>query len=131
MLLFGVNFNVYVFMLLRRFRMAFRQSEVWCYFSIVGTAIIVVALNTLSFYDNAAMAFHHAAFSVSSIITTTGFATVDFNLWPELSRIILVLLMVIGACAGSTGGGMKVSRIMILGKACRSEVGKLLNPREV
>ncbi len=131
MLLFGVNFNAYVFLLLRRFRMALHQSEVWTYFAIVGTAVLIITVNTLSLYDSAYMAFHHAAFSVSSVITTTGFATEDFNLWPELSRMILVLLMVVGACAGSTGGGMKVSRIMILCKACRSEVGRLLNPREV
>lgn len=131
MLLFGVNFNFYVFLVLRRVRMALYQSEVWTYFGIVAAAILIIAINTRSMYDSAYMAFHHAAFSVSSIITTTGFATENFDLWPELSRMILVLLMVIGACAGSTGGGMKVSRIMILCKSCRSEVGKLLNPREV
>ena len=131
MLLFGVNFNVYVFLLLRRFRAAFHQSEVWVYFGIVGASVLIITINICSMFPSVFQAFHHAAFSVSSIITTTGYATVDFDQWPQLSRMILVMLMVIGACAGSTGGGMKVSRFMILFKFCRGEIGKLLQPRQV
>ena len=88
-------------------------------------------MNTLSYYPRVYDAFHHAAFAVSSIITTTGYGTVDFNLWPELSRVILVFLMIIGACAGSTGGGLKVSRLIILFRAARAEIHRLLHPHTV
>ena len=131
MLLFGVNFNFYVFLLLRRVRMALHQSEVWVYFGIVAASVLLITINIHRGFSSVFQAFHHALFSVSSVITTTGYATVDFNQWPELSRMILVLLMIVGACAGSTGGGMKVSRIMMLCRACRSEVSRLLHPRQV
>ena len=131
MLLFGINFNFYVFLLMRRFKTALRISEVWAYLGIVASAVLIITINVLPQSAGVFPAFHHALFSVSSIITTTGYATADFNLWPELSRILLVILMLVGACAGSTGGGMKVSRIMILIKSCRCEVSRLLHPREV
>ena len=131
MLLFGINFNFYVFLLMRRFKTALRISEVWAYLGIVASAVLIITVNILPQSAGVFPAFHHALFSVSSIITTTGYATADFNLWPELSRILLVILMLVGACAGSTGGGMKVSRIMILIKSCRCEVSRLLHPREV
>ncbi len=131
MLLFGINFNFYVFLLMRRFKTALRISEVWVYLGIVASAVLIITINVLPQSAGVFPAFHHALFSVSSIITTTGYATADFNLWPELSRILLVILMLVGACAGSTGGGMKVSRIMILVKSCRCEVSRLLHPREV
>ena len=131
MLLFGINFNFYVFLLMRRFKTALRISEVWAYLGIVASAVLIITVNILPQSVGVFPAFHHALFSVSSIITTTGYATADFNLWPELSRILLVILMLVGACAGSTGGGMKVSRIMILIKSCRCEVSRLLHPREV
>ena len=131
MLLFGINFNFYVFLLMRRFKTALRISEVWVYLGIVASAVLIITVNILPQSAGVFPAFHHALFSVSSIITTTGYATADFNLWPELSRILLVILMLVGACAGSTGGGMKVSRIMILIKSCRCEVSRLLHPREV
>ena len=131
MLLFGINFNFYVFLLMRRFKTALRISEVWAYLGIVASAVLIITVNILPQSTGVFPAFHHALFSVSSIITTTGYATADFNLWPELSRILLVILMLVGACAGSTGGGMKVSRIMILIKSCRCEVSRLLHPREV
>ena len=131
MLLFGINFNFYVFLLMRRVKTALRISEVWVYLGIVASAVLIITVNILPQSAGVFPAFHHALFSVSSIITTTGYATADFNLWPELSRILLVILMLVGACAGSTGGGMKVSRIMILIKSCRCEVSRLLHPREV
>lgn len=131
MVLFGVNFNVYFFMLMRKFRTAARSTEVWTYLGIVAASTLVITANIVSLFPTVHDAFHHAFFSVSSIITTTGFATVDFNQWPELSRIILVMLMVVGACAGSTGGGVKVSRIVIVAKAAAFEVRKLLHPRSV
>lgn len=131
MVLFGVNFNFYFFMLMRKFRTAVRNTEVWTYFAIIAVCTLAIAANILPLFPSFRDALHHAFFSVSSVITTTGFATVDFNLWPELSRLILVMLMVIGACAGSTGGGFKVSRVLIIAKAAIYEVRKLLHPRTV
>ena len=131
MVLFGVNFNVYFFMLMRRWSDAFRNTEVKAYFAVILTSVIVIGCNILHMMPSVYDAFHHAFFAVATIITTTGFATVDFNLWPELSRMILVLLMFFGACAGSTGGGIKVSRFVILAKATTAELRKLLHPRSV
>ena len=131
MVLFGVNFNVYFFLLMKKFSTALRSTEVRTYLLIVLFSTAVVGVNILSVMSNAFDAFHHAFFTVASIMTTTGFATVDFNLWPELSRLLLVLLMVVGACAGSTGGGVKVSRIVIMFKAAAFEVRKLLHPGSV
>ena len=131
MMLFGINFNVYFFLLLRKFSAAVRNSEMWTYLGIIAVSTLTIALNILPMFSGFYDALHHAFFSVSSIITTTGFATVDFNLWPQLSRTILVLLMVVGACAGSTGGGIKVSRVVILFKMAAYEVRRLLHPRSV
>lgn len=131
MILFGVNFNVYFLLLMRKFSASVRNTEVRTYFAIIAASTLIITLNIVDLFANAFDAFHHALFSVASIITTTGFSTVDFNQWPELSRMILVLLMIVGACAGSTGGGVKVSRLVILVKALTSEVRKLLHPRSV
>ena len=131
MMLFGVNFNVYFFIVMRKWAMAFKNTEVWAYLGIIAVSTVAITLNILPLFPSVFDAFHHAFFSVSSVITTTGFATVDFNLWPELSRLLLVLLMVVGACAGSTGGGVKVSRFVILFKVMAFEVRKLLHPRSV
>ncbi len=131
MILFGVNFNVYFLLLMRKFSASVRNTEVRTYFAIIAASTLIITLNIVELFANAFDAFHHALFSVASIITTTGFSTVDFNQWPELSRMILVLLMIVGACAGSTGGGVKVSRLVILVKALTSEVRKLLHPRSV
>ena len=131
MVLFGVNFNVYFFMTVRKWSAAFKNTEVWAYLGIVIASTLVITLNIAGMFSSLFDAFHHAFFSVASVMTTTGFATVDFNLWPELSRLILVLLMVVGACAGSTGGGVKVSRFVILFKVMAFEIRKLLHPRSV
>ena len=131
MILFGVNFNVYFLLLMRKFSASVRNTEVRTYFAIIAASTLIITLNIVDLFANALDAFHHALFSVASIITTTGFSTMDFNQWPELSRMILVLLMIVGACAGSTGGGVKVSRLVILVKALPSEVRKLLHPRSV
>lgn len=131
MVLFGVNFNVYFFLLIRRWSDAFQNTEVKVYVSVIITSVVVIGCSIIPMMPSVYDAFHHAFFAVATIITTTGFATVDFNLWPELSRLILVLLMFIGACAGSTGGGIKVSRFVILTKATTAEVRKLLHPRSV
>lgn len=131
MMLFGVNFNVYFFLLMRKWGSALRNTEVKTYFVIIAVSTLTIALNTMRVFSDFGDALHHAFFSVSSIITTTGFVTVDFSSWPELSRLILVFLMIIGACAGSTGGGVKVSRMVILFKAAAFEVRKLLHPGSV
>ncbi len=131
MVLFGINFNVYFFLLMRKWANAFRNTEVWAYLGIITFCTLTISLNIASMFPSFYDAFHHAFFSVASVMTTTGFATADFNLWPEYSRFLLVLLMVIGACAGSTGGGVKVSRLVILYKAAAFEVRKLLHPNSI
>ena len=131
MVLFGVNFSIYFFLLRRKFDLVWKNTELRWYLGLIFGAIAVITVNTLSYYPRVYDAFHHAAFTVSSIITTTGYGTVDFNLWPELSRVILVFLMIIGACAGSTGGGLKVSRLIILFRAARAEIHRLLHPHTV
>jgi Trk-type K+ transport systems, membrane components len=131
MILFGVNFNAYFFIITKKFAQAFKMEEVRYYFGIIGIAILIIACNIYHIFGSAAKAFQQAAFQVGSIITTTGYATTDFNTWPEISRTILVLLMFIGACAGSTGGGIKVSRILILCKTVRKELHIFLHPNAV
>ncbi len=131
MLLFGVNFTVYYLILLRKFREALCMEEVRVFFVIVALSTGAIALNIMHGVESIGNALREAFFQVSSIITTTGFATVDFELWPEFSKHLLVLLMVVGACAGSTGGGMKVSRVLILVKSFVAEIRQIINPREV
>ncbi len=131
MILFGVNFNAYFLLLLRKWKQAFSNEEVRWYFIIIFAAILLIGWDIRGLYGNLGAAFRHSAFQVGSIITTTGFATTDFNLWPQLSRTVLVLLMFIGACAGSTGGGIKVSRFIILLKSSRKELSQYLHPRQV
>ena len=130
MLLFGVNFNFYYYLVLRRVRDAFRIEEVRWYVIIVlaATAVCVVTLlGELGTFD----ALTHAAFQVATIITTTGYATMDFDLWHSAARTVLVLLMFCGACAGSTGGGIKVSRIIVFFKSAVKEIGSYIHPRSV
>ena len=131
MVLFGINFNFYFFLLMRKFSAAFGMSEVRAYLGIIVCSTLTIAVNVAGSFPRFLHALHHSFFSVASIITTTGFATVDFDQWPLLSRIILVLLMIVGACAGSTGGGVKVSRFLILFKSGIAEFRKLLHPRSV
>ncbi len=131
MLLFGINFNLYYLLLIRSFRDVLRSSELRCYLGIVIAAVAMITTNIFSTCDSFAEALRHAAFQVASIITTTGYATTDFNLWPGFSKMILVVLMFIGGCAGSTAGGLKVSRVtMMFGKA-RADIRKMLHPRSV
>ena len=131
MILFGVNFSVYFFLLRRKFDLVWKNTELRWYLIIIFASIAAITLNILpqfpSFYD----ALHHAAFSVGSVITTTGYCTADFNLWPQLSKSILVFLMIVGACAGSTGGGLKVSRLVILFKTVQKELRLLIAPHTV
>lgn len=131
MLLFGVNFNVYFLFLLKRFKDALRDEEVRVYFGIVAFAVITITVNILRTVSGVGEALRLSLFQVSSIMTTTGFATADFDKWPEYSRHLLTLIMIIGGCAGSTAGGMKVSRIIILWKSSIAEIKRIINPKQV
>ena len=131
MLLFGINFNLYYFLLIRRFRDVFRSEELRTYLLIVAASMGLIALNIAPLYHSAAESLRHAFFQVATIITTTGFATADFNLWPSFSKSVLLILMFVGGCAGSTGGGLKVGRVIILVKASLSDMKKMLHPNAV
>ena len=134
MLMFGVNFSVYFFLICKKFKLIWKNSELKAYLLIVFGAVALITANLMltgGYFDSLQTAIHHVFFSVSSVITTTGYGTEDFSLWPEMSKCILVLLMMIGACAGSTGGGMKVSRLLILVKTARSELRHLIYPHRV
>ena len=131
MLIFGVNFNLYYFLLMRKFRDVFRSEELRIFLVIVAASSAVIALNVMPLYGSFGTALRHAFFQVSSIITTTGYATVDFNLWPTFSKTVLLVLMFVGGCAGSTAGGLKVGRILILGKAAVADGKKMLHPNAV
>jgi len=134
MILFGVNFSVYFFLICRKYKLAWQNSELKCYIGIILTAITLITVNLITtggYFATVGEAIHHVAFSVGSIITTTGYGTVDFAQWPEFSRVLLVLLMIVGACAGSTGGGMKVSRVLILFKSQAREIRRMIHPHAV
>ena len=131
MFLFGVNFSCYYLLLLKQFRGVFRDEELRLYIGIALTSIILICLNIYKLYGNVADTLRHAAFQVSSIMTTTGFSTTDFDLWPSFSKGILLMLMVVGACAGSTGGGIKVARVLLIFKSLQRNIRKILNPQKV
>ena len=131
MILFGINFNVYFFLLTKKFTQAFKCEEVRYYLGIIAVAIIIITFNVRHMFGSVGEALQHASFQVGSIITTTGFSTTDFNLWPQVSRTILIILMFVGACAGSTGGGIKVSRFVILCKTIRKELHLYIHPNAV
>lgn len=128
MLLFGTNFNLYFLLLLKKAGAVIRNEEFRLYILIVAASTLLIAVNITSLYDDFITALRYSFFQVSSIITTTGFATADFNLWPQFSKVLLVLLMMIGACSGSTAGGIKVSRVLILLRAGNSEIKHMLRP---
>ena len=131
MLLFGINFNIYYLVLIRRFRSVFRSTEMWSYIGLVVLSVAAITVNIYPVSQSFSEALRLSAFQVSSVITTTGYATADFNLWPEMSKGILLFLMFIGGCAGSTAGGLKVSRVVILLKMIRRELNRMLHPRSV
>lgn len=131
MILFGVNFNAYYYILFHNVRKALGMEEVRAYLAIILASIIVICLDISHLFQSGFEALTHASFQVASIITTTGFSTADFDLWPQTSRTILVILMFVGACAGSTGGGIKVSRFIILFKTMMKELGSYIHPRSV
>lgn len=131
MLLCGINFNLYHLLLLGKAKEAFKSEEARVYLGIVAVSTFAIAVNIYSQVTSVGRSLKDAFFQVSSIITTTGFSTVDYNHWPEFSKHIIVILMIIGACAGSTGGGMKVSRVIIMVKSLFAEIKQIISPRAV
>ena len=131
MALFGVNFNVYFLIVMRKYKKALFDEELRAYVLILLGAAALITINLIGMYPTFGETVRHAAFQTSSIMTTTGFSTVDFDVWPTFSKTILLILMCIGACAGSTGGGIKVSRLVILAKSARRNLHKTLHPRRV
>lgn len=131
MIMFGVNFNVYYFILIKKFKEAFFYEELRYYLLVITAAVAMITYNIRGLFPTIEGAFRHAFFQVGSIITTTGFASNDFNQWPEFSKTVLVLLMFIGACAGSTGGGIKISRIILMLKTVKKELLFYVHPRNI
>ena len=131
MLLFGVNFNLYYALLCRRAKDVFKSEELRVYLALAAFATITIAINIVRQVGSVSEALNQAFFQVTSIMSTTGFSTADFNLWPDYSRTLLVILTIIGACAGSTAGGIKISRVILLVKHARRELRFLNHPRSV
>jgi trk system potassium uptake protein TrkH len=131
MLLFGINFNLFYLILIKQFRRAIKSEELWTYLGIIAISIGIITFNIAPLVDSFGTALRQAGFQVVSVITTTGFITADFNTWPMISQVILITLMFIGACGGSTGGGMKVARLGICAKTTAADFRKLIHPRSV
>ncbi len=131
MLIFGINFNLYYLILIRRFRSVLKSTELWAYLGIVAISVAVITGNILSLYDGFSEAIRLSAFQVSSIITTTGYSTANFDLWPGLSKAVLFVLMFMGGCAGSTAGGIKMSRVVMMTKMIFNEFRFMVRPRSV
>jgi len=127
----GINYTAYFYILSYKFKEAFRIEEVRWYLIIFFSAVAIITYNIRGLYGTFSESLRHAAFQVASIITTAGFATTDFDLWPELSKCILVIIMIIGSCSGSTAGGMKISRVLMLIKTIKKELSLIVHPREV
>ena len=131
MMLFGVSFNVYYLLLLRRWKSAISSNELWCYLGIFAAALVIIAANIYPIYHNISEVIRLSAFQVAAIITTTGFATADFDLWPQLSKGVLIMLMFVGGCMGSTAGGFKISRLTSMFQIARNEIRHSVSPRTV
>ena len=131
MILFGINFSCYYLLLLRQIKGVFKDEELRVYLGIILAAIVLICLNVRGYYGTWEETIRHASFQVASIITTTGYTSFDYDLWPAFSKGILMILMFIGACAGSTGGGLKCSRLLLISKALRRNISKLLHPNRV
>lgn len=130
-ILFGVNFNIYFYLIMKKFALAYKNEELKVYFGVIITSTFAITINILRMYEGFGAAIRHAFFMVASTITSTGYATVDITQWPVFSQLLLLMLMFVGACAGSTGGGLKVSRIIILFKTAIKELKYISNPRAV
>ncbi len=131
MMLFGMNFTIYFYLIHREIRRALKNEELWWFWILTVGVAAVAFLQIVPLYQSAGSSARHAFFQAASIVTTTGYSTVDFNLWPHLSKNLLLMLMVMGACAGSTGGGLKVVRVLLLTKTMRRAVGRMIHPRMV
>lgn len=131
MAIFGINFNLFYLIILGKLGTALKSRELWCYLGIILVSTVAITIDIRPLYDSLSETIRTSAFQVSSIVTTTGYATADFNLWPGLSKGIIFVLLFSGACAGSTAGGLKISRIMILFKLIRKEFKHMLHPRSV
>ncbi|MBQ2933659.1 MAG: TrkH family potassium uptake protein [Clostridia bacterium] len=131
MLIFGVNFNLYYLLLMKKVGTAVKSGELWAYLSLAVVSTIFITFNIMSQYSNFADSLRHSAFQVSSIMTTTGYSTTDFNSWPDFSKSILVILMFCGGCAGSTAGGLKIARVVMLFKNIKREIRQMIHKRSV
>lgn len=131
MILFGINFNLYYLIIAKRVKEALKSSELWFYIGIVAVSALIISVNIFSICDSLSVSLRTSVFQVASIISTTGYATTDFNLWPSLSKNVLLMLMFIGGCAGSTAGGIKVSRILMMFKLVGNEIRHMIHPRSV
>ncbi len=131
MILFGVNFSVYYLVLLGKFKEIFKNDELKSYGIILFVAVLLICINTYSLFENVELTFRNALFHVASLISTTGYAISDYDLWPSMSKVVLVFIMISGACAGSTAGGVKISRVNTLAKGTFREVRSMINPRKV
>lgn len=131
MMLFGVNFSCYYLLLLGNFKSVLKDEELRLYLGVAIGAVLLIAVNIQGLYSSFRETLRHAAFQVASVMTTTGFATTDFDLWPSFSKSVLLMLMIIGACAGSTGGGLKCARVLLLFKILRRNIRQVLHPRKV
>lgn len=131
MLLFGVSFNIYCLVLMRRWREALRSNELRCYLGIFAAATVIVCISIYPMYNSVSDVIRLSSFQTASIITTTGYATADFNAWPQLAKAVLFILMFCGGCMGSTAGGLKISRVTVLAQVCANELRRSINPRAV
>lgn len=131
MAIFGINFNLFYLLLIKQFKRVFKSEELWTYIGIIFAAISIITLNIYPMVGSLGTALRQSGFQVVSIITTTGFVTADFNQWPALSQMIIIILMFLGACAGSTGGGLKIGRMLILVKTAFRELRRAINPKRV
>jgi trk system potassium uptake protein TrkH len=131
MLLFGVNFSCYYLLILKQFKNIVKDEELRLYVGLIVGSIVLIVWNLQGYYETLGETVRHAAFQVATVITTTGFATTDFDLWPSFSKAILFTLMFVGACAGSTGGGIKCCRILILFKSLYRNIRSVINPQKI
>lgn len=131
MLLFGINFSCYYWMLIKQFKSVLKNEELWLYLGAIAVSIMLICINIHGSFETVGEMLRHVSFQVVSIITTTGYSTTDFNLWPSFSKIIILVLMLMGACAGSTGGGFKCSRVVLLFKTVKRHIRRMFHPQSV
>ena len=131
MVIFGVNFNLFYLLVLRRFKTVFTNRELWFYIGIMLAAAGIITYSIYPIYNNFSDSVRHSCFQVASIVSTTGYSTADFNLWPDLAKGVIFILMFLGGCAGSTAGGLKISRVIIMLKAIIRDIRRMLHPRSV